>query len=208
MSELDKSEKYDSEDEGLSPACRRIDEVLEDMVDGELEAAAEAWARAHVAGCPRCAAELELAGRIRREMAALDVPCPAGVEAALWRRLEGEAARRQHGWRLLPVAATLAALALLGTLLLFRPRSVGPDRAEIAAAEEQIRLAFSVVGEISHRSARVALDEVLEGEVVQTVRDVARRLDGSLPSGDGEGGDSPEDPRPETVRPSHSARRR
>lgn len=166
---------------GSSLTCRWVDDALEGFVDGELAPAEVERLRDHVAGCRRCAESLELAQRIRRELPALAVDCPPGLEEELRRRL----AQERRGWsrtlRLLPVAATIAALALLGALLLFEPSSrTEPDAAEIAAAEEQIRLALAYVGEMSRRSAEVAMQEVLLGEVAQTVEDVARRLDRSL----------------------------
>lgn len=203
MSEPQKPERDDSRVEVLSPSCRWVDEALEAFVDGELEAAVEDRVRTHVAGCRRCRESLGLAGRIRHELAELAVPCPDGVEEGLRRRL---AARERPSWRqalrLLPIAATIAALAVLGVVLLLRSGEAKPDPAEIAAAEEQIRLALSYVGEVSLRSADVAVDEVLAGELAQTVEVVVRRLDRSLaaPVAEGTTRSEPSSERPSTAR--------
>lgn len=181
--------------------CARVDELLEALVDGELAAGEEERLRRHLGGCRRCASSYELARRIHRELPALAVECPDRVDEQLRRRmvLGGAPVRRarwRETWRLLPVAAAVAALALLSLLVFHRPPSEAPTPAEVAAAEEQIRLAFAYVGEISHRSAVAAVEDVLVGEVGQTVEGVARRLGRSLEPREGEekaaasGGDS------------------
>jgi anti-sigma factor RsiW len=172
-----------------------VDDALEGFVDGELAPAEVERLRDHVAGCRRCAESLELAQRIRRELPGLAGDCPPGLDEELRRRL----AQERRGWsrtlRFLPVAATIVALALLGALLLFEPSSrTEPDPAEIAAAEAQIRLALAYVGEMSRRSAEVAMQEVLVGEVAQTVEDVARRLDRSLATSSVAGRSGVQDP--------------
>jgi len=184
----------------LPTICARVDELLEALVDGELQASEEERLRRHLTGCRRCAASYELARRIHRELPALAVECPPRVEEELRRRIEVEADsgwpawRRswRAAWRLLPIAAAVAALALLSLLVVHRSRQAGPTPAEVVAAEEQIRLAFAYVGEISHRSAVAAVQEVLVGEVGQTVEGVARRLEHALEPEEGSGSPLPD----------------
>src|SRR4030095_5011266 len=51
--------------------CDEALEILEAYLDGDLPAAEASRVREHLERCPACAAELELAGRIQRELRSL-----------------------------------------------------------------------------------------------------------------------------------------
>jgi len=85
---------------------------------GLLDAAAESALRAHLASCPRCAAEARAEGRVRDALRTLreEYPGEIDVRARVGRRLAAgefpygaEASARQLGW-----AAAFAAACLVG----------------------------------------------------------------------------------------------
>lgn len=129
-------------------SCPEIEPLLSSFVSGALPEAAESQVRDHLAGCAACrAAVLErdpsvLFLELRRE------PLPAdfwvGFQTRLRARLEAEG-RPRAPWlrRLAYVAAPLAMVLLIGTLILVRPggpvpvpvaeRMPGPDMKMLSA---------------------------------------------------------------------------
>jgi anti-sigma factor RsiW len=82
-------------------------------VDGLLEGPVLAGVEAHLAGCPVCGEQAAAERELRARLKALPVPEPRpGFEGEVRRRIRSSGRRR---WRwLLPLAAGLTALALLG----------------------------------------------------------------------------------------------
>jgi hypothetical protein len=105
---------------GLTAACRELDDQIDAMASSEL--APQADAAVHLAGCARCRAQLALARRIARTLAATEPPMPPpGFVAAIERRM------RRDWWKAeqfidvtfnLAIAGGLGAI-LIGTWLLF-----------------------------------------------------------------------------------------
>ena len=99
------------------------DDALSALVDGELEPEEEAAVRAHVAGCPACADELEGIRRSRRVVRLLPaVDLPEDVTARLFAVGDASGAgtvvsvlgTRRRLAAAVAVAASVAALALVG----------------------------------------------------------------------------------------------
>lgn len=95
--------------------CEAIDDLLDAMADDALPAATAAEVRAHLAACPRCAAEFAAIGALRRDLAALPRPAAppalvARLRAALPETPAAAPPRRAIGW----MAAGLAGLVLGG----------------------------------------------------------------------------------------------
>jgi len=130
--------------------CAEVLERLEAFIDGELETAACAGVEAHLAMCPACRGEEQLARRVQEELRTLgelDAPGPvmqaireaAAVEAS---RLGVEPALRgvrrsadgRHSWRIGPrpwlaaAAAVLLGIALALALGPWRRAGTGPVR--------------------------------------------------------------------------------
>ena len=82
-------------------------------VDGFLEDVALANVEAHLAGCPACREQAEWDRELRARLKGLPAPEPRpGFEGQLRRRIRSS--RRRRGLWLVPLAAGLTALALLG----------------------------------------------------------------------------------------------
>lgn len=82
-------------------------------VDGFLEGVALASVEAHLAGCPACREQDEWERELRARLKGLPAPEPRpGFEGHLRRRIRSS--RRRRGLWLVPLAAGLTALALLG----------------------------------------------------------------------------------------------
>jgi hypothetical protein len=137
---------------------------LFDVLDGEGSAAD----RAHVAACPECAALVSEA-RAGRELAAdADVPEPSPLyweafRRAVGRRIETDR-RRTWAFRLVPVLATAAALALVVPSLRMTPpgRSPVPTAAlpawsPLPPADEDPGLA--VLAGLAHSTSELNLGE-------------------------------------------------
>ncbi len=67
--------------------CRRIEPLLDDLVDGRLSAAEQRQVESHVAGCDGCAGHLASLRRLLGEVDALPRSLPP--EADLWPDIEG-----------------------------------------------------------------------------------------------------------------------
>jgi anti-sigma factor RsiW len=97
---------------GVPAACRELDPQIDHIADGDLTPGA--GAAAHLAGCPRCKAQVALARRIASVMANADPPRPAaGFAARIERRL------RRDWWQadqFIDVAFNLAVAAGLGAV--------------------------------------------------------------------------------------------
>jgi hypothetical protein len=159
-------------------SCHDIRPLLDDLLDGELEAAAENAVKEHLAVCPACRAELERGQRLARQTAAL----PRALEPTrdLWPgiALEIGAQRRPVGhstWSVwLGTAAAAAMLAAVLTGMLASGRGAGdpmplpstvaavdPAAGELERAREALRGAFEQRrGSLSDDTVRVVLEAV------------------------------------------------
>lgn len=159
-------------------SCHDLRLLLDDLLDGELEPAAEDALREHLAACPACRAELERGQYLRRQVAAL----PRSVEPArdLWPGIAHQLGeeRRPRGRSTWSVwLGTAAAAAMLGAVLtgmLAGPRGTGdpaplqsavavvdPGASELERARAALLQAFEQRrGSLSDGTVRVVLEAV------------------------------------------------
>jgi anti-sigma factor RsiW len=97
----------------VAAICIQVRAQLEDLVDGELDGAAGARLRAHLAECPGCRAHHAEATSLPTRLGALGSPDPprALVDGVL-RRVRGERIGPLHLWGPLVVELLLAVVAL------------------------------------------------------------------------------------------------
>lgn len=92
------------------------EDLLAAYVDGALAPEERAAVDAHLAGCPRCREEVDLARRAVEALASLaDEPVPLGVTAPVLAEARRRAEARRPRW--LPALAAAAVLALAGALV-------------------------------------------------------------------------------------------
>jgi len=110
-------------------SCNEFRSSLDELLDGELEAAAERALRDHLAACPACRAEVERGQRLQRQVAAL--PRTVDPTRDLWPGVAREiGSQRGSGGRSawsvwLGSAAAAAMLAAVLTGMLAGPRGEG-----------------------------------------------------------------------------------
>jgi anti-sigma factor RsiW len=168
------------------PHCEVALEALEPYLDGDLPPAEAARLREHLECCPDCAAELELAARIQRELRSLpELDCPPEVLERVRRTGRGEvvpfAPRRfAAGFRIAAAAAVLALAVGGGILFLHVQRQTErPTPQEIAQATREARFALAYLGKVTRRASLGVRDEVFEKRLVApAVRSVSRSLGG------------------------------
>ena len=166
--------------------CEEALEILEPYLDGDLPASEAARLRRHLEGCPDCASELELAGKIQRELRSLpQLDCPPEVLERVRRAGRGEvvpfAPRRfATGFRVAAAAAMLALAVGGGALFLHVQRQADhPSPEEIAQATREARLALAYVGKVTRRAGLDVRDDVLVKRLVTPATEsVSRSLDG------------------------------
>jgi len=142
--------------------CKDLDAVLDDYVDGKLDAATAAGATAHLAGCPSCR---ELERGIRQIVNdAGDLSGDIRPRRDLWGGIEerisapggrAEASRgtasRTAWWK--PVLAAAAVVILAGAALLLRDRAPAPLPASSAGAAGTVPAARRPVPDVTTRLA-------------------------------------------------------
>ncbi len=145
--------------EGMS--CGEVEGLLEAHLDGDLGRDQSRAVTAHLAECPACAAEAQLAGRVRAELRALpELDAPAAVLASV--RWSTGSRRPGRSRPILAVAAAVVAAVGLGLLWLDRSRP-SLDDPEVARATAEARYALALVGAVGRRAA---LDELLGERVL------------------------------------------
>ncbi|RMH16663.1 MAG: hypothetical protein D6696_17675 [Acidobacteria bacterium] len=172
-------------------ACAAIDELLEPYVDGELNAAARARIDRHLASCPACAEQLELARRVGAGLRALPPQsCPPRVTRAVLAQAERAAQSGGFWRRLLPAppprwrpALALLLLAALSFAVLRRPPATPPPvpAADVAQAEEEVKLALAYLGRIGAQAGTAVRKEVFAERLATPL---ARSFRGALAPGD------------------------
>lgn len=157
--------------------CKRVLELLEEHVDGELDGAVDAEITAHTGHCHECAAELDLAMEIRREFSRLpqfDMPLDliarareAGPEVHPRSVAVPTGSRIHRPWA--AVLAAAAAVAIAASVVLLRPdpqpQQPTADAAAINRTEIEARLAFALIADATRR----AEDELMEGVLKERV---------------------------------------
>lgn len=183
-------------DETMS--CDEARELLEPWLDGDLPARQAALVRAHVDRCAGCAAELDLATLIQRELRSLpqhDCP-PEVLQRVLDTGREGrgqvvpfESRRRirtgaAQGFRIAVAAALLAAI-VGGVSFLIPDRSPvsQPSPDEVAQATRDARLALAYVGQVTRRAGLDLRDDVLRERLIDPTTRSVRGL-GAFPTQD------------------------
>lgn len=147
--------------------CEEALDLLEPFLDGGLSPEEEERLQAHLEGCASCAAELELAGAIQRELRSLPLhDCPPEILEKV-RSAGGQVAafppRKIFSPERLRIAAAVALLAVgIGAGAFFaRPADPVPDPEEVAQATAEARYALAYIGKVSRQTGLELRDEVL-----------------------------------------------
>jgi anti-sigma factor (TIGR02949 family) len=164
--------------------CGEVTEILEAFLDGDLPAAEAGRVKGHLERCPSCAAELDLAAAIQRELRALpQLDCPPEVLERVRRAGRATRAtpadivplRRTPLWAAL--AAAVLALTVGGGALVVQRIQQQPSPEEVARAEAEARFALAYVGQASRRAGLDLRDEVLRKRLIDpTSRTLAEAL--------------------------------
>ena len=170
--------------------CGEVMELLEPYLDGDLAEADAARVRAHLVRCPSCAAELDLAAAIQRELRSLpQEDCPPEVLERVLRSGRGEVIPFRPRYRPFRIALAAAMLvAVLGTsVFLVRQQQSGdqPSTEEVAQATREARFAVAYVGKVSRQAGLGLRDEVFVRRLVAPTTRSVREL-GSLAGADSE----------------------
>jgi anti-sigma factor (TIGR02949 family) len=143
--------------------CEEALELLEPLLDGDLPPQEEERLRAHLEGCTSCAAELDLAGAVQRELRSLPLhDCPPEILEKV-RSAGGEVVPfrpRLSRFRVAAVAALLA-VAIGAGAFFARPVRQGPDPEEVAKATAEARYALAYIGKVSRQTGLELRDDVL-----------------------------------------------
>lgn len=170
--------------------CEEELDWIEPYLDGDLPEDEAVRLRGHLAGCPACAAELELAARIQSELRSLpQLDCPPEVLERV--RQEGRGVVvpfrprrivRTIGPRLAAAAAVLALAMGGGALFLqIQQPSDQPSPEQIAQATADAKLALAYLGKATRRASDDLREEVLAKRlVVPATRGVSRSF-GEIP---------------------------
>lgn len=147
--------------------CDEALEFLEPFLDGDLSPGEEERLRAHLEGCASCAAELDLARAVQRELRSLPLhDCPPEVLEKV-RSAGGQVVAFPPGRWLSPerlriaAAAALLAVAIGAGAFFARPVDPGPDPEEVAQATAEARYALAYISKVSRRTGLELRDEVL-----------------------------------------------
>jgi anti-sigma factor RsiW len=143
--------------------CEEALELLEPLLDGDLPPREEERLQTHLEGCASCAAELDLAGAVQRELRSLPLhDCPPEVLEKV-RSAGGEVVPFRPWLSRFRVAAAAALLAVaIGAGAFFaRPVRQGPDPEEVAQATAEARYALAYIGKVSRQTGLELRDDVL-----------------------------------------------
>jgi anti-sigma factor RsiW len=151
------------------PFCEEALGLLEPFLDGDLPPFESTRLREHLERCPACAAELELAAKIQRELRSL--PQLARGKVVPFRR-------RDHvGLRIAAIAALLALAVGGGALFLRFEQRDRPSPREIAQATAEARYALAYIGKVTRRTRMDLREDVLQKRLaVPASRSVSRTL--------------------------------
>lgn len=156
-----------------------IRELLPELLNGRLDAAAEARVREHLAACVDCAVELQMLQRVH----ALYRRAPAVDTAAIVRALPARRARPTPALGLLRVAAAI--VLVLGGALVMRMAVGGPgatgDSTQIVALDTPLSIASesAVTASRPPRVLAMSLSELddLDAEELETLLGALDRIE-------------------------------
>lgn len=159
-------------------SCTTCQHQLEAYVDGELAADDVALLEAHIGTCSACAEEAALARHIRAELrSAAAVQCPDHILVAVERRLASQARDRhpirqptRSRWYAASAFVAVLAVALAALHLRPTPHEEQYTVEEIAAARQQVELAFSLVGEAARDVSAYLREDVFNDYVFEPMR--------------------------------------
>ena len=171
--------------------CKWVQEHIDAYLDGDLDPTETATLNTHIAGCPSCSEELDLAQRVKEELGSLpEQLCPdTVVDTALEKigvrdsvqttptRKPWKLARALQGWRLAAVAAILICLVINLTFL----RQREPGKSEVAAGnlmktEQQVMTTFAYMGYVGYETAHTIRDDVFQQKVVPPLKRALDRV--------------------------------
>ncbi len=168
--------------------CEIARGAIHRQLDGEPLVPAERESLAvHLEGCAGCREARGELEQVQQALASLpELPLPsADLEAVFDRTTRRRPRFWQPGawgleWRL----AAAAAMVALAAFVLWPQGEPRPSAAEIRQAEAEARLVFKLTFDALKRTQRVAVDEVLGGEVSPALQRVPMKLPGP-PAEDG-----------------------
>lgn len=137
--------------------CEEALELLESFLDGDLPPGEAERLRAHLEGCASCAAELDLAGAVQRELRSLPLhDCPPEILEKV-RSAGGQVVAFRPRLRF-AAAAALLAVAVTGGAFFVRHSQ---QEREVAEATAEARYALAYIGKVSRRAGLGLRDDVL-----------------------------------------------
>lgn len=154
-------------------SCTRLEEKIDDYVDGRLDDADAASLAAHIDGCATCRRTLESEHRLRESLkgyAATSVPHPDTTffDRAMLKARQSGRRRERNRWVMTGVAGTIAAglvLWMLGGLFPKSPDVAPPDIPAIVMTLEEprtINLVFASATELADATMTVVLPPGIE----------------------------------------------
>lgn len=159
---------------GHDPHCDEVLDWIEPYLDGDLSEGEAAQVETHLAGCPACAAQLDLAARIQGELRSLpQLDCPPEILERVERQGRGVVVpfpvRRtasRLASRLTAAAAVLALAVGGGALFLNLQRPADPSPEQIAQATAEAKLALAYLGKATRRASVDLRDEVIAKRLI------------------------------------------
>jgi len=168
--------------------CSWAQERIEAHLDGELPKGEVNGLETHLLECAGCAAELELAERVRGGLQMLPLQkCPDPVVEEVYERVRGEL-RATRRWRLRewldswraplwrPVAAALVVALMIGGTVTYQNREPEVSPAELARAELQVKWTLAYLSQMGRRTGDRVRDDVLREWVVEPIQNSVNRV--------------------------------
>jgi anti-sigma factor RsiW len=176
--------------ESQSP-CEWMQERIDAYLDGDLSPVESSVADQHLARCPGCAEELQLARQVAGSLRALPaVPCPDSIPDAVRARI-GAAGNAQWGVKPWPwyyrwqeffkrpaiVGVMTAVLFVVITGILGEKQQPPPEftQAEIEQAEYDAKLALAYLGLYTDRAEETLRNDVLGERVFEPIMRAVKR---------------------------------
>ena len=176
--------------ESQSP-CAWMQERIDAYLDGELSPAESAAANLHLARCPVCAEELQLARQVAGSLRSLPaVRCPDSIPEAVRTRIAAASDAQwkanpwpwRHRWleyfrRPAIVGLTTAVLFVVITGIVGNHREPSPEftQAEIEQAESDAKLALAYLSRVTSRAEATLREDVLEQRVLEPIMRAVQR---------------------------------
>ncbi len=161
--------------------CERVQDLLNEYIDGELPAAAREGVEQHVAGCARCRAELRALRQAAELVRSLPrAAAPEGMAAAIKSRVARAAGIRRRAAlaRWVGVGGWVAAAATL--LVVIKLASWAPEPAAPGGGAEGRRGSVKAVSAVPDEK-HAAEDKVHLEKTPEAAADARRKLEGVAP---------------------------